>query len=137
MRLIKEKYGVEPGEFFPKMKGKTVGCSVWKSLRKVHKFFLELIGFTVGKGNSVRFWWDSWCSKIPLKCIFPHLYRSSCQKFSTVAEVYTPRADGSYHWNLLFVRNDQQLAAMRLLSLSQMLSSQATTEEPDSLTWKY
>lgn len=64
------------GGIFSENEGEIVGCSVWKSLRKVHKFFLELIGFTVGKGNSVRFWRDSWCSKIPLMCNF-HIYIDS------------------------------------------------------------
>lgn len=45
VQLIKEKYGFEVGNFFPKKSRLPYGVSVWRGLSKVEDFFKKLTKF--------------------------------------------------------------------------------------------
>lgn len=74
MRLLKEKYGMEKGGFFPKLKNGPIGYSYWKGFTKVSVFFKWLTKFKVGSGEIVRFWHDAWVSDFPLVSLFPKFF---------------------------------------------------------------
>ena len=58
--------------------------------------------FKVGKGNTIRFWIDVWCSKSALSLCFPHLFGMAVQKNSTIEEMWNQNS-GQGNWNLNFL----------------------------------
>ena len=59
--------------------------------------------FRVGKGNTIRFWTDVWCSESSLSQCFPHLFGMAAQRNSTVEEMWDQNS-GQGNWNLNFLR---------------------------------
>ena len=66
--------------------------------------------FRVGKGNTIRFWIDVWCSESALSHCLPHLFGMTVQRNSTVEEMWD-QSSGQGSWNLNFLRdfNDWEL----------------------------
>ena len=45
-------------------------CSqIWKALKKGRGIFNEGSMWTIGRDSSLRFWWDNWTGKGPLRCM--------------------------------------------------------------------
>lgn len=88
VRLLKEKYGVEAGEFFPKKIKKPYGVSIWRGLYKVEELFRHLKKIEVGLGEGISFWKDRWCSDVPLGRLFPSFYCASSTITSIVVDNY-------------------------------------------------
>ena len=68
--------------------------------------------FRVGKGNTIRFWIDVWCSDSVLSHCFPHLFGIAAQRNLTVEEMWDrKKSSGQGNWNLIFLRdfNDWEL----------------------------
>ncbi|RVX19196.1 hypothetical protein CK203_008579 [Vitis vinifera] len=65
-----------------------VGVEVWKEIWKESKWCWDNMMFRVGKGNTIRFWTDVWCSDSALSHCFPHLFGMAVQRNSTVEEMW-------------------------------------------------
>ena len=49
------------------------------------------VGFKVGDGRNIRFWFDSWLGyAAPFQFMFPRLYNLSLQQSLSIVEVYNP-----------------------------------------------
>ncbi|RVW43900.1 putative mitochondrial protein [Vitis vinifera] len=46
-----------------------------------------------GKGNTIRFWTDVWCSETALSHCFPHLFGMAVQRNTTVEEMWDQNSD--------------------------------------------
>ncbi|RVW17733.1 putative ribonuclease H protein [Vitis vinifera] len=58
----------------PKKANGAVGVGVWKEIWKESEWCWDNMIFRVGKGNTIRFWTDVWCSESVLSHCFPHLF---------------------------------------------------------------
>ncbi|RVX05087.1 hypothetical protein CK203_020185 [Vitis vinifera] len=67
-QVIKVKYGQEDFGWRPKKANGAVGVGVWKEIWKESEWCWDNMTFRVGKGNTIRFWTDVWCSShvVPL-----------------------------------------------------------------------
>ena len=83
-QAIKVKYGQEGLGWRPKKANGAVGVRVWKEL----EWCWDNMIFRVGKGNTIRFWTDVWCSESSLSQCFPHLFGMAAQWNSTVEEMW-------------------------------------------------
>ncbi|RVW33768.1 putative ribonuclease H protein [Vitis vinifera] len=73
-QVIKVKYGQEGLGWRPKKANGAVGVGVWKEIWKESEWCWDNMIFRVGKGNTIRFWTDVWCSESALSHCFPHLW---------------------------------------------------------------
>ncbi|WKA11259.1 hypothetical protein VitviT2T_028778 [Vitis vinifera] len=79
-QVIKVKYGQEDFGWRPKKAMGAVGVGVWKEIWKESKWCWNNMIFKVGKGNTIRFWTDVWCSETALSHCFPHLFAMAVQR---------------------------------------------------------
>ena len=101
-QVIKVKYGQEGLDWRPKKAMGAVGVGVWKEIWKESEWCWDNMTFKVGKGNTIRFWIDVWCSKSALSLCFPHLFGMAVQKNSTIEEMWNQNS-GQGNWNLNFL----------------------------------
>ncbi|RVW47500.1 hypothetical protein CK203_086524 [Vitis vinifera] len=69
------------------------GVGVWKEIWKESEWCWNNMIFKVGKGNTIRFWTDVWCSETALSHCFPHLFAMAVQRNSTVEEMWDRNSD--------------------------------------------
>ena len=86
-QVIKVKYGQEGLGWRPNKANGAVGVEVWKEIWKESEWCWDNMMFRVGKGNTIRFWIDVWCSDSALSHCFPHLFGMAVQRNSTVEEM--------------------------------------------------
>ena len=65
----------------------------WKGLMKVKDDFFDRGSFSVGNGESVCFWKDTWLGDTPLSRQYPSLYNIVQRKEVTVASVLSQVID--------------------------------------------
>ncbi|RVX06497.1 putative ribonuclease H protein [Vitis vinifera] len=65
-----------------------VGVGVWKEIWKESEWCWDNMMLRVGKGNTIKFWIDVWCSDSALSHCFPHLFGMAAQRNSTVEEMW-------------------------------------------------
>ena len=89
----------------------------------------------VGKGNTIRFWTDVWCSESVLSHCFPHLFGMAVQRNSTVEEMWD-QSSGQGSWNLNFLRdfNDWELDLVG--DFLHILRGHKPSLEEDSVLWR-
>ncbi|RVW47197.1 putative ribonuclease H protein [Vitis vinifera] len=92
-QVIKAKYGQEDFGWRPKKAMGAVGVGVWKEIWKESEWCWNNMIFKVGKGNTIRFWTDVWCSETALSHCFPHLFAMAVQRNSTVEEMWDQNSD--------------------------------------------
>ncbi|RVW84335.1 hypothetical protein CK203_036609 [Vitis vinifera] len=94
----------------PKKANGAVGVGIWKEIWKESEWCWDNMMFRVGKGNTIRFWTDVWCSDSVLSHCFPHLFGIAAQRNLTVEEMWD-QSSGQGNWNLNFLRdfNDWEL----------------------------
>ncbi|RVW82544.1 hypothetical protein CK203_047064 [Vitis vinifera] len=90
--------------------------------------------FKVGKGNTIRFWTDVWCSETALSHCFPHLFAMAVQRNTTVEEMWDQNS-GNGNWNLNFLRdfNDWELGLVG--DFLQILRGHKPSGVEDSVLW--
>ncbi|RVW39400.1 hypothetical protein CK203_099500 [Vitis vinifera] len=88
-----------------------------------------------GKGNTIRFWTDVWCSESALSHCFPHLFGMAVQRNSTVEEMWDQNS-GQGNWNLNFFRgfNDWELELVG--DFLHILRGHKPSLEEDSVLWR-
>lgn len=80
------------------------GSGLWKRISKGNESLSKLVSFKVCKGERVRFWFDQWCTCIPLQRMFFVLFSFASNKEGSVKE-YMIRSHRFCSWNLHFRRN--------------------------------
>ncbi|RVW38820.1 hypothetical protein CK203_074196 [Vitis vinifera] len=112
-----------------------VGVGVWKEIWKESEWCWDNMTFKVGKGNTIRFWTDVWCSETALSHCFPHLFGMAVQRNSTVEEMWDQNS-GQGNWNLNFWRgfNDWELELVG--DFLQILRGHKPSWEEDSVLWR-
>ncbi|RVW49857.1 LINE-1 reverse transcriptase-like [Vitis vinifera] len=89
-QVIKVKYGQEDFGWRPKKTMGAVGVGVWKEICKESEWCWNNMFFKVGKGNTIRFWTDVWCSETALSHCFPHLFAMAVQRNATILRGHKP-----------------------------------------------
>lgn len=70
--LLRAKY-LKDGSFF---ESKVAGTSqFWRGLHSVKEWFHRGAVYILGDGKKIKFWLDTWYGNVPLKLIFPNLFR--------------------------------------------------------------
>jgi hypothetical protein len=69
------------------VKVKASDSPFWKGLMKLKDDFFERASFTIGNGESTRFWEDTWMGNLPLAQQYPSLYTIAQRKQVSVASV--------------------------------------------------
>ncbi|WJZ98950.1 hypothetical protein VitviT2T_017437 [Vitis vinifera] len=135
-QVIKVKYGQEGLGWRPKKANGAVGVGVWKEIWKESEWCWDNMIFRVGKGNTIRFWTDVWCTDTTLSHCFPHLFGMSVQRSSTIEEMWDQNS-GQGDWNLNFLRdfNDWELDTVG--DLLHMLRGHKPSLEEDSVLWRH
>ena len=133
--MIKVKYGQEGLDWRPKKANGAVGAGVWKEIWKESEWCWNNMIFKVGKGNTIRFWTDVWCSETALSHCFPHLFGMTVQRNTTVKEMWDQNL-GQGNWNLNFLRgfNDWELGLIG--DFLQILRGHKPSSEEDSVLWR-
>ena len=133
-QVIKAKYGQEDFGWRPKKAMGAVGVGVWKEIWKESEWCWNNMIFKVGKGNTIRFWTDVWCSETALSHCFPHLFAMAVQRNSTVEEMWDQNS-GRGNWNLNFLRdfNDWEMGLVG--DFLQVLRGHKPSGVEDSVLW--
>ena len=92
--------------------------------------FFKHISFTLGNGEGVRFWEDTWLGQQPLSEQYPSLYNIVRFKNVLVANVFQ-----NGHVNIPFRRSLVGDKWNDWLNLVERLMPISLTIEPDSITW--
>jgi hypothetical protein len=93
--------------------------------------FFSRSTFSVGNGQQVRFWEDTWLGDAPLASQYPSLYNIVRRKNALVAEVLTNRP-----LNLEFRRSLTGNKWAAWIDLVQRLMSISLSDEKDALVWR-
>ncbi|RVX09645.1 Insulin-degrading enzyme-like 1, peroxisomal [Vitis vinifera] len=133
-QVIKMKYGQEDFGWKTKKARGAVGVGVWKEIWKESEWCWNNMSLKVGKGNTIRFWTDVWCSEIALSHCFPHLFAMAVQRNSTVEEMWDQNS-GRGNWNLNFLRdfNDWEMGLVG--DFLQVLRGHKPSGVEDSVLW--
>ncbi|KAJ9683534.1 hypothetical protein PVL29_019210 [Vitis rotundifolia] len=134
-QVIKVKYGQEDFGWRPKKANGAVGVGVWKEIWKESDWCWNNMTFRVGKGNTVRFWTDVWCSESALSQCFPHLFGMTVQRNSTVEEMWDQNS-GQGNWNLNFLRDLNDWEMELVGDFLHLLRGHKPSLEEDSVLWR-
>ena len=74
-----------------------------KILEKGWHSLSRYIMYDIGDGSKVLFWLDCWCGSSSLVARYPELYRLSCSKEASVADLMR-FSNGVLHWEIQFCR---------------------------------
>ncbi|KAJ0577283.1 putative RNA-directed DNA polymerase [Helianthus annuus] len=115
---------------------------VWKAIVAVNKEFrkynLDLndhLAGEVGKGDTVRFWYDKWCQGCRLKDQFPSIYTISKGKHGLVSEFYN-RGSGGITWELKWIRRPSSAVELdELQRIMRLLGQASITDSNDKWEW--
>lgn len=89
---------------------------------------------TVGNGQCVRFWIDTWCKNGVLATRFPGLFELSSLQQGFIAD-YNINTNGMRSWNLHFRRALYDREINSLGTLLQAIENVVLTEEEDLRIW--
>lgn len=78
---------------------------VWKHIRR-GGIFTRHTRPVLGDGFIIKFWSDLWCGTNALKDSFPFVFRLTCEKEGSVANLMERSGDQIY-WNIIFSRAAQ------------------------------
>lgn len=134
VRLLKEKYGTETGDFFPKRSKLPFGISVWRGLALVEPLFRQLSKFRLGNGTKIDFWNDNWCGRAPLSRIFPTVYQAAGLKTVTVCDVLHRPVDELEN-SLRFPDFVLTEEAANISRLRAVLGQFSLSQDEDLLVW--
>jgi hypothetical protein len=85
-RVIVCKYGCERDGWHSKEGRGRHGVCLWKHIQAGWSRFSRYVQYTVGSGDSVRFWVDRWSEEGLLRDVFPAMYQIALHKQATVSE---------------------------------------------------
>lgn len=83
-QVVSAKYGEGMYDWSCRMPTGSMGCGLWKEINM--DVFFSFIKFKVNKGDRVKFWLDVWCSREPLKDLFPSCFSLAISRNGSVQE---------------------------------------------------
>lgn len=89
-RVISQKICLQNNWITEEANG-TLGCFVWKTIRRLWPSFIPNLSFRIGIGVKSTFWNELWLGEENLKITFTDLYMLSLQQMDTVAQVWSPQ----------------------------------------------
>ncbi|KAG7944624.1 hypothetical protein I3843_15G111600 [Carya illinoinensis] len=128
------KHGCEWGRWCSKEGRRSYGVCLWKYIRKGWNIFEKHIKFEVGVGDRIQFWFDEWCSEIPLNAVFPVVFSLVGNQQVAISEVLC-RVDGAVHWNVICTRNAQDWELDEIAGF--LYSVKIDENGRDRLLWKH
>ena len=111
---------------------------MWKNITKFMGCydFLSRIGFSLGDGRCIRFWWDEWIDGVVLKSAFPRIYALSTNKFGKVHEFGCLR-NNVWPWKILLPKRVFGWELQQWLDLLFSLREFVVCDKlKDSFIWK-
>lgn len=93
-----------------------MGQACGKASPRRCEFFSNRTSFQVNNGESVKFWWDVWCSPIPLARIHPILFNLSSNKEALVEKIKWLELDVSVIG--IFISSVTSMTGRWMMSLS-------------------
>ena len=111
------------------------GVSLWKNIRRGWHSLSWFIMYEIGDGSKVQFWLDCWCGTSSLAVRYPELYRISCSKEASVADLMR-YSNGVLHWEVQFCRevHNRELEAFRSF-INSIYSTPVRGIEEDKRCW--
>ncbi|KAL5729637.1 mannosylglycoprotein endo-beta-mannosidase [Ranunculus cassubicifolius] len=129
-KIIKEKFGEQPGGWFSQCTKSPIKYSLWKGILKVKELFTYCSSFKVGRGDTIQFWHNNWLGGTKLSKRFPALFTRSRRKSGFISDF---RVDGEWCFDMNRRLSDREIAEVaELLSL---LEGVNLTPEEDKLQW--
>ena len=112
--VIEVKYGCDWGGSCSTIFSGPYGVSLWKNIRRGWHSLSRFIMYEIGDGSKVQFWLDCWCGTSLFAVRYPELYRISCSKEASVADLMR-YSNGVLHWEIQFCRevHNRELEAFR------------------------
>ena len=91
--------------------------------------------YEIGDGSKVQFWLDCWCGTSSLAVRYPELYRISCSKEASVADLMR-YSNGVLHWEIQFCRevHNRELEAFKSF-INSIYSTPIRGIEEDKRCW--
>lgn len=108
------------------------GISIWRNIDSLWPVFSQHIDFKTGNGRKISFWQDKWLGHLPLRELFPVIYRLVLDKEFTVAQCWEDNS-----WNIKLRRdiNDWELNEVPEFFSILPISVSLTSNE-DRLIWR-
>ncbi|KAL5713933.1 hypothetical protein ACHQM5_015964 [Ranunculus cassubicifolius] len=129
-RVIKEKFGEEPGGWFSHCNKGPIKYSLWRAILKVKDFFKYCSSFEVGRGDSIQFWHSNWLGGDQLKNQFPVLYSRSRNKDGFISDFVV-----AGEWNFNMCRRISDMEIEEISRLLQLLEPVKLGVGKDKLQW--
>lgn len=86
-RLICSKYGPLKGTWHNNTRNRShTSSSFWRGILVSRHIVWQSLEYRLGNGCDIAFWHERWCSKLPLKVLFPGLLDSVINKEATVSD---------------------------------------------------
>uniref|UniRef100_A0A2N9HSR5 Reverse transcriptase domain-containing protein n=1 Tax=Fagus sylvatica TaxID=28930 RepID=A0A2N9HSR5_FAGSY len=123
------KYGCERDGWHSKEGRGRHGVCLWKHIQAGWSRFSRYVQYTVGSGDSVRFWVDRWSEEGLLREIFPAIYQIALHKQATVSEYLSWHQDDMV-WTVTLQRSLQDW------ELGELLTFHNTTNFPWRSIWQ-
>ena len=133
--MIEVKYSYDWGGWCSSSFFGPYGVSLWKNIRRGWHSLSRFIMYEIGDGSKVQFWLDCWCGTSSLVVRYPELYRISCSKEASVADLMR-YSNGVLHWEIQFCRevHNRELEAFRSF-INTIYSTPVRGIEEDKRCW--
>ena len=119
-KVIRSKYEMEEGGWWPCAVGNTTFRSSWKAIQGLLHVFLDHVRLKLGNGKRINFWEDAWEDSVPFKVKNPSLFRLSLLHNKPVSEFLANPNNSKPSWNFHLRRN---VSEREISELSQLLST--------------
>ena len=119
-KVIKSKYGMEEGGWWPCEAGNTTCRSPWKAIQGSLPVFLDHAKLKLGNGERIRFWKDAWRESVSFKVKYPKLFRLSVLHNKPISDFLVNNINPEPSWNLHFRKS---VSEKELEELSNLLST--------------
>ena len=137
-RVISTKYGEGQGGWCTKVRKRTHGCDLWRSIHERWESFSKHLSFVVGEGTRICFWHDRWIRDNTLKDLYHELYACSDAKDAYISEVLWLLEGGTIKvWDLRFFRAFEDWELVASYSLLQFIQPRIPRgDRRDTLCWQ-
>ncbi|KAJ0743947.1 putative reverse transcriptase zinc-binding domain-containing protein [Helianthus annuus] len=96
---------------------------------------INMVRGLVGNGLSIRFWLDPWVSSVPLKTLFPSLFRLEANKWCLVADkIGGHQGSGLGPWNWRALPSSAQ-ELNELFDIHSLVATQSIEDRSDKWAW--
>jgi hypothetical protein len=134
-QVIACKYGCDRDGWHSKEGRGGHGVCLWKHIQSGWSRFSQYVQYSVGSGDSIRFWVDNWSNVGLLRDVFPLIYQIALHKQATVSE-YLSWHNEDMVWSINLQRSLQDWELGEYTDLIAFLYKQKVRRmEVDQLRW--